>query len=87
LTLTAGVALQALTPVLNAISRNYVEHRADTYALNLTRNREAFIGAMEKLARMNLANPNPSALVKYALYSHPPVGERIAYGRSFHPEN
>jgi len=83
LTLTAGVALQALTPLMNAISRNVVEHPADEYALNLTGNAGAFIGAMEKLGRMNLSNPNPSALVKFFLYSHPPLAERIAFGRSY----
>jgi STE24 endopeptidase len=78
-----GGATQLLLPIVNGLIRTQVEHPADAYALKLTRNPQAFIGAMEKLARMNLANPKPSALVKYLLYDHPPVGERIAFAREW----
>ncbi|MDQ2740918.1 MAG: M48 family metallopeptidase [Chloroflexota bacterium] len=73
----------ALMPLVNAINRRFVEHRADEYALALTGKREPFISAMRKLARMNLSNPKPSALIKYLFYSHPPIGERIEYGRNY----
>lgn len=75
-----------LSPVQNAISRNLIEHPADRYALDLTRNPEAFVGAMEKLGRLNLADPQPPALVKWLLYSHPTLQERIDYGRSWRAE-
>lgn len=80
--LAGGVSL-ALSPLRNAWSRRSVEHAADRYALDLTRNATAFVSAMEKLGRMNLADPNPPALVKYLLYSHPPLQERIDYGRRY----
>ena len=70
----------------NGISRNLVERPADRYALDLTGKRDAFIGAMEKLGRMNLADPAPPAPVKYLLYSHPPIAERIAFARDYHPQ-
>lgn len=77
------VATQVVNPLLNAISRRGVEHPADRYALDLTGNNAAFISAMEKLGRINLANPRPSALVKYMFYSHPPLQERIDFGRRY----
>lgn len=81
LMLLGGLVRLVLTPILNAVSRNAVEHQADVYALNLTGKTDAFVGAMKKLGRMNLSNPKPSALVKIVLYSHPPLGERIAFAR------
>jgi STE24 endopeptidase len=80
--LASGISL-ALSPAHNAITRNLVEHRADRYALELTGNAGAFVSAMEKLGRMSLADPQPPALVKYLLYTHPPLQERIAYGKRY----
>jgi STE24 endopeptidase len=80
--LVSAVSL-VLSPLQNAWSRRVVEHAADRYALELTRDPDAFASAMEKLGRMNLADPAPPALVKYLLYSHPPIAERIAYARRF----
>ncbi len=80
--LLSAVSL-ALSPVQNAISREGIERAADRYALDLTRNPDAFVGAMTKLGRLNLADPQPPALVKWLLYSHPPLEERIAYGREW----
>ena len=77
----------ALSPIQNAISRGLIEHPADRYALELTRDPAAFIGAMEKLGRLNLADPQPPALVKWLLYSHPTLQERIDYGRSWRAED
>jgi STE24 endopeptidase len=74
-----------LMPIQNGISRNLIERPADRYALELTGKRDAFIGAMEKLGRMNLADPRPPALVKYFLHSHPTLQERIAFGRDWQP--
>ncbi len=73
----------AIAPLRNAWTRRRIEHAADRYALDLTRDPAAFVGAMEKLGRMNLADPAPPAIVKHLLYSHPPLHERIAFGRSY----
>ncbi len=83
LALLLGLVSLLLSPLQNAWSRRLVEHAADRYALDLTRNPRAFVGAMEKLGRMNLADPAPPALVKHLLYSHPPLQERIDFGRSY----
>ena len=76
----------ALAPLQNAISRNLIEHPADRYALDLTRDPAAFVGAMEKLGRLNLADPQPPAIVKWLLYGHPTLQERVDYGRSWRAE-
>jgi|SRR5579884_80639 len=82
LTLIAGLPITLLTPALNALIRSQVEHPADVYAIELTHSPSAFIAAMIKLGRMNLSNPKPSAIVKWMLYDHPTIAERIAYARS-----
>ena len=83
LSLLLSLVSLLLSPVQNAISRGLIEAPADRYALDLTGKREAFVGAMEKLGRMNLADPQPPALVKWLFYSHPPLQERIDFGRSY----
>src|SRR5207302_7464642 len=60
-----------LVPAINAVIRNWVEHPADRYALELTGKSAAFVGAMEELGRMNLSNPSPSRLVKWLFHTHP----------------
>ncbi len=82
--LLSAIAM-ALAPVQNMYSRR-LERRADTYALELTRDPSAFESAMQRLGEKNLADPNPSAFIKYTMYSHPPISERIARARRFAKE-
>ena len=67
-------------PVANAFSRR-LEREADDFALALTRDPDAFIGAMERLATLNLAERNPHRLKEILLYSHPALDRRIARAR------
>jgi STE24 endopeptidase len=76
LLLTAGVCSFVLMPITHAISRRH-ERRADRYALETTRQPAAFISAMKRLSQQNLAEDNPSRLVQWLFYSHPPIRERI----------
>lgn len=85
--LLARLAVLAIGPLLNGLVRRLVEHPADEFALATTNNPEAFVSAMENLGRLSMANPHPSRLVKYLLYDHPPIGERIAYGRSWRKQS
>jgi STE24 endopeptidase len=71
-----------LTPLQNLYSR-IIERRADTYALELTNDPAAFESAMQRLGELNLADPNPSKFVKYTMYSHPPVAERIERAKRY----
>ncbi len=68
-------------PAINAISR-YFENQSDRFALELTNNSDAFITAFEKLADQNLADPDPSTLVVWMYYDHPPIRDRIAMAKS-----
>lgn len=75
-----------LGPLQNAYSRR-IERAADSYALRLTRDPISFARAMVRLAEVNLADPSPPALVRYLLYSHPPIRERVEHARRFAREN
>ncbi len=68
-------------PLSNALSRLY-EREADRYALDATRDREAFISAMEKLADMNLADKDPNPVTEFMFYSHPSIKKRITFARN-----
>ena len=67
-------------PLANAFSR-WIERQADDFALALTRDPGAFIGAMERLATLNLAERKPHRLKEILLYSHPALDRRIARAR------
>lgn len=69
-------------PINNALSRAY-ERQADAYALNKTKNKTAFIGAMQRLSVMNLADDDPHPLVEFLFYSHPAISKRIRAAESF----
>lgn len=77
----AAACSLALVPWLNAISRAH-ERRADRFALELTKNPEAFISAMKRLGQQNLAEERPSRLTEWLFHSHPPLAERIAEART-----
>jgi STE24 endopeptidase len=84
LLLIAGAWSFLAMPPMNALSRLH-ERRADRYALEATRNAEAFISAMKRLSQQNLAEERPSRLVRWLFYSHPPIRERIEAARAFAP--
>jgi len=75
-----GVGL-ATAPVANGLSRR-VERRADDYALGLTGDPDGFVGAMERLASLNLAERRPHPLEEFLLYSHPSIERRIRRARA-----
>jgi STE24 endopeptidase len=84
LLLVAGASAFVFTPLANALSRAH-ERRADKYALDTTEQPEAFISAMKRLSQQNLAEENPSQLVQWVFYSHPPIRERIETARRWRP--
>jgi STE24 endopeptidase len=69
-----------LMPIQAAFSRA-IERRTDRFAVELTRNGEAYARAMERLAAESLADPDPPRPVVFMLYSHPPIVERIRAAR------
>jgi STE24 endopeptidase len=84
LLLTAGAVSLALLPLAHAMSRAF-ERSADAFALRLTRNPAAFVSAMRRLGAQNLAEDDPSRLVRWLFHSHPPIRERIAAAERWVP--
>lgn len=82
LLLLGGTWMFLMTPLINAVSRAQ-ERAADRYALDVTRNPEAFVSAMKRLSQQNMAEDRPSRIVQWLFYSHPPIRERIEAARAF----
>ncbi len=76
-----GLGAAAL-PLGNGWSR-HVERQADDFALRMLADPRPFIGAMERLAALNLAEPSPHPVKEFFLYSHPSVEKRVARARAF----
>lgn len=72
----------AVSPVENAVSRK-AERDADRYAIELTRNPESAVGAFQQLTISGLSEVNPPKLVKFFLYGHPTMLERITFLDSY----
>ena len=73
-------------PLFNAYSRR-LEHAADVYGLQITegildRPGVTAADAFRRLAEIDLADPAPPPFIRFWLYSHPPVGERIAFAKT-----
>ena len=67
-----------LAPATNGVSRE-IEHQADAYGLSVTQNRPAMARAFVSLSEQNLSDPNPPAFIKFWLFTHPPLSERIDF--------
>jgi STE24 endopeptidase len=86
----AGLPLLALlltalglftTPWVAAWSRR-LEREADRVALDVTRAPDAFVAAMERLGRLNLAERHPGRLRELLFATHPSIDARIAVARA-----
>jgi STE24 endopeptidase len=70
------VILFLIMPIECAISRRF-ETTADRYALKLTQDPQAAVRLFQRVGRMNLSDINPPPVVKFWLYTHPTIPERI----------
>lgn len=70
------------SPVSNILSRKF-EWEADTFAIETTRDKEAFISSMEKLADQNLADKTPNKIIEFLFHSHPSIDKRIRFAEDF----
>jgi STE24 endopeptidase len=84
LLLVGGACSLVFTPLANAMSRTH-ERRADRYALETTGQPAAFISAMKRLGQQNLAEEEPSRVIQWLFYSHPPIKQRIEFARRWTP--
>ena len=73
-----------LAPLTNAMSRG-IEHEADVFALEATHDTDAGARAFLKLAAANKSDPEPAGWVKFMLFTHPPLGERIQFALDYRP--
>jgi STE24 endopeptidase len=71
-----GLISYMAMPLQNFVSR-YFEGQTDKIAVELTADPQTQVFMLEKLARSNLANVKPNNVVKYLIYSHPTIMERI----------
>ena len=80
------VQLISLTfmPIGMAFSR-YLEHEADRFSLELTRNNHAAATAFVRLQDQNLGNPRPGPFYMLWRASHPSIGDRIDFANSYRP--
>jgi len=89
LLLVLRVLLFFSTPVTCGFSR-VQEHAADVYGLELihplmANSQEVAAQAFQLLGEVDLADPNPHALIAFWLYTHPPLADRLAFARRYDP--
>ncbi|MBI4227504.1 MAG: M48 family metalloprotease [Candidatus Omnitrophica bacterium] len=80
-----GTISLAWIPAQRGLSRRF-ERAADRFALEVTRAPAAFIAAMRKLQRQNLAETDVSRWVEWWWYDHPPIARRVAMAERFAAE-
>jgi STE24 endopeptidase len=83
------VVMFLASPVVNGVTR-MEEHAADVYGLEVIHglvpnSEEVAAHAFQVLGEVDLADPNPPALIRFWLYSHPPVAERLVFAYSYDP--
>ncbi len=84
ISLLFGLYFFLVSPVALAINR-HLEHEADRFGLEITKNNHAAATAFVKLSDTNLVNPRPGFIVKIWRANHPPVGERIDFANEYRP--
>lgn len=73
-----------VSPGLMAFQRS-VEHEADRFGLEITRNNEAAATAFVKLGTESLGLPEPGWLERTFRMSHPSLADRINFANDYHP--
>lgn len=87
LILSAGIFFAS--PAICAVSRHY-EHQADQYGLELIYGivpnpNAAMVGAFRVLGERDLSNPDPNSFIRFWLYDHPPLADRIRFAAHYKP--
>ena len=76
-------------PLVNAISRHY-EHQADQFGLEVAYGivpdpNAAEAHALQILGEEDLEDPDPSPFIRFWLYTHPPLDDRIRFAARYKP--
>lgn len=81
------IALAAVAGIVGGPAQAYVsraiEARADQHALDVTGDPKTFEEMQERLALVNLGDPDPPAAEQFLFGSHPTTVERIAHARAY----
>jgi STE24 endopeptidase len=78
------ILLFITSPIDNYFTR-YIEHQADIFGLEITRNNQAAGEAFVVLQQENLANPRPGPLYNFFRSSHPPLADRVDFANHYCP--
>jgi STE24 endopeptidase len=78
-------------PLVNGISRHY-EQQADQFGLEVAYGivpdpNAAEIQALQILGEEDLSDPDPNPFIRFWLYTHPPLANRIQFAASYKPWN
>jgi len=71
-------------PLVNGFSR-VLETEADVYGLEITRDGDAAARAFLKFGSQNKSDPDPPVWVRFVLYSHPTLAERVRLAITYRP--
>ena len=76
-------------PLVDGISR-YYEHQADQFGLEVAYGivpdpNAAEVRAFQILGEEDLSDPDPNPFIKFWLYTHPPLDERIRFAATYKP--
>jgi len=80
--LSLALVVPVVTIVSNQLSRD-VERRADAFSLELTRDPDTFIAFQERIARKNVSDPDPPAVARFLLGTHPTTLQRLGQAEAF----
>lgn len=84
LLLLISVVMFVTTPVINWYGRS-IEHDADIFGLEITRDNHSAATAFVKLQQQNLGNPRPGLLYVLWRADHPVLGDRIDFCNEYKP--
>jgi Zn-dependent protease with chaperone function len=89
LLLLVEIGMFLVAPVANAFSRMQ-EHAADVYGLEVAHgivpdSSEVAARSFQVLGEVDLADPNPPEFIRFWLYSHPPLADRLSFAYNYDP--
>jgi len=78
-----------MEPALNSFSR-VLEHNADIYGLEVIHGivpdaPQAAAQAFQILGEVSLSDPDPSPFIKFWMYDHPALPERVRFAAEYDP--
>ena len=85
LLLLLGQAVALVMLPLGLTFSRHLEHEANRFALELTRDNRAAAMAFVHMQHENLGNPRPGVLYKLLRASHPSTAERIEFANDYRP--